>query len=275
MQTSSTEVPSKAPRSPVEFLQRLFENGEYSDFTVKCGERTWHVHRAIICSRSKYFKSACNSGFSESAQGVITLEDDPLLIEALLLFLYTMRYPNQPSAPRKPEDLFFHAKVYGIGDKYNVLDLKDSAKKAFEQFLRGDCDLAIFSGVASLVYNLTVEEDRGLRDIWLCSLWASKATLLPRQDIQDSVMAHGGFQRDVLKKVFLDSGPSLQESEQKSELRVLIERKKAKKRGSAWQDEEHEVANDPGSDNQWGIWRDYGNSCTQEQLFSNVTNRVS
>jgi len=197
-------------------------------------------------------------------QGDITVqEDDPVLIEALLHFLYTMHYPSQPSAPRKSDDLIFHAEVYGIGDKYNVLDLKDQAKKAFEQFLRKDCDLALFLDVASLVYNLTVDEDRGLRDILLSSLWANKATLLPRKDIQDCIMGHVGFQKDVLHRVFLDSGSSVQMNEEKGDESIWGSKpKKSKKKSSLWPAEEPEVAGDPGSNNQWGIWKDYGNDQT-------------
>ncbi len=42
---------------------RLFDSGEDSDFTVKCGNRVWQLHRVILRSGSEYFKNACSEKF--------------------------------------------------------------------------------------------------------------------------------------------------------------------------------------------------------------------
>ena len=41
----------------------LLESGLLSDATVKCGSKTWRVHRAILCSRNYWFNKALNGHF--------------------------------------------------------------------------------------------------------------------------------------------------------------------------------------------------------------------
>lgn len=37
---------------------QLFESGNLADATIVCGDRTWKVHKVILGSRCKWFKSA-------------------------------------------------------------------------------------------------------------------------------------------------------------------------------------------------------------------------
>lgn len=104
----------------------------------------------------------------------------------------------------------FHAKMYAIADKYGLPDLKGSAKETFERLVRGKWDSALFPKVASLVYELTPEGDRGLRDLLVQHLWANRATLLPKEDFQECILKYDELQKDVLKKLFLEPGSSEQ-----------------------------------------------------------------
>ena len=45
---------------------RLYDDGKYSDLTVKSSEKTYRVHKAIVCPRSKFFAAACDGHFEAS-----------------------------------------------------------------------------------------------------------------------------------------------------------------------------------------------------------------
>ena len=45
---------------------RLFVDERYSDLTVQCGDKTWKVHKAIVCPQSEFFAKACDKGFKVS-----------------------------------------------------------------------------------------------------------------------------------------------------------------------------------------------------------------
>lgn len=50
-----------APRQ-ANSANRLLETGDLSDFSVVCGDRTWKVHKFILCS-IEYFNKLIASGF--------------------------------------------------------------------------------------------------------------------------------------------------------------------------------------------------------------------
>jgi len=42
----------------------LLESGNFSDVTVSCADKTWKLHKAILCSRSTWFEKALTGNFS-------------------------------------------------------------------------------------------------------------------------------------------------------------------------------------------------------------------
>ncbi|MCJ1438124.1 hypothetical protein MMC27_007511 [Xylographa pallens] len=184
-------------------LHKLLNNSDYSDFTVKCGTKTWRIHRAIVCSRSKYFKRACDGDFKEAREAILTLVDeDPALIEEMLLYLYTMQYPQTPLSLRKAKDMVLDAKMYSIADKYDLPDLKQKALKAFRPLLALHHSDPLFTEAASYVYGMTIDSDRGLRDLVKSLVWEERTVMLARKDVQECIMHTEGFKDDVLQSLF-------------------------------------------------------------------------
>ncbi|KAF2663590.1 hypothetical protein BT63DRAFT_461317 [Microthyrium microscopicum] len=71
----------------------LFDNGTYSDVTVKCGPKSWRLHRSILTPQSAYFNATCRSKMKEDINNEIVLQDqDPEIVGAILKVLY--RGPN-------------------------------------------------------------------------------------------------------------------------------------------------------------------------------------
>jgi hypothetical protein len=107
----------------------FLKSGQYSDFTISCGNVKFQVHRIVICSESDMLTAACNGNFKvnfdgqkllppappaffqmltrfvfhawqEAADAQIDLsEENPSIISRVLLFLYTSEY----NASKLPE----------------------------------------------------------------------------------------------------------------------------------------------------------------------------
>ena len=62
-----TRIKSSNMDAPVSGLLssnlKFLDSGKYSDLTLRCGEKEWHVHRVYLCGRSKFFAAACDGGF--------------------------------------------------------------------------------------------------------------------------------------------------------------------------------------------------------------------
>lgn len=119
------------------FDLNVFER--YSDFTIVCGSNIYRVHRAILCPQSGFFERLCQSNFKEAAERRVELhEDDSNMVRRMVEFLYTGNYTvdaesevssikedteeKQQDNPLWPFDL--HVKMYILGDKYVMRDLK-------------------------------------------------------------------------------------------------------------------------------------------------------
>ncbi|KAJ4006073.1 hypothetical protein NW752_001320 [Fusarium irregulare] len=73
----------------------LLEEGKYSDLTIECGEDTYAVHKAIICTRSPFFAARCDGDSKEAKSGVIKLpDDDPVAVKMMIRYLYTGTYKS-------------------------------------------------------------------------------------------------------------------------------------------------------------------------------------
>merc|ERR1711881_574552 len=69
--------------------RRLHANSKFSDLTITCNYRQWHVHRA------------CSNAFREANNRVIDLSDDNEdAVEQMIRFFYHLDYLNEPKEPR-------------------------------------------------------------------------------------------------------------------------------------------------------------------------------
>ncbi|KAK6840007.1 btb poz-like protein [Apiospora arundinis] len=72
----------------------LYQTGKYSDIKVRCEDRTWNLHRAVICQRCPYFEKAFSGPFVEAQNAEVVLEefskDD---VEIALIYLYARIVP--------------------------------------------------------------------------------------------------------------------------------------------------------------------------------------
>ncbi|KAF4312252.1 hypothetical protein GTA08_BOTSDO12390 [Botryosphaeria dothidea] len=143
-------------------ISSLFESGRYSDMIVRCSDGTdYHVHKSVVYTQCKLFANAADGSFQESS-GLVTLANDPpAAIRALLQHLYGIEYTEDPDTAL----VVHHARVYTIGEIYQVPELKTLAAARFREaasFVRVNYeDLA---QAIKEIYESTPTGDRTLRD---------------------------------------------------------------------------------------------------------------
>jgi hypothetical protein len=181
-------------------LDKLFKEGTYSDLTITCGDDEYKVHKAIICPRSSFFATACGGPFQEGRTGVVALPDDnPQAVKLMIRYLYYSDYPTyvivqgevveeadaasvleekskrarnsefklprhaRPKVSAMP-NLTIHARVYALGEKYDIKGLKALALEKFKKEAIEYWDSHDFIQAVEEVYTSTIDQDRGMRD---------------------------------------------------------------------------------------------------------------
>ncbi|KAH6647140.1 hypothetical protein BKA67DRAFT_663484 [Truncatella angustata] len=115
-------------------FSELFMSSNFADALVKCGEddKTWNVHRAIVCSRSKWFDKVLNGRFQEAETGVVTISETPSVkIEWLLEYLYSdgdiSCFDALPPDGFDQNPLVATCEAYELGDFFDIGYLRSRA----------------------------------------------------------------------------------------------------------------------------------------------------
>lgn len=100
-----------------EDLGNLFNSDENSDFVLKCGERSFHVHKGVLSARSEFFAAMFRSNMKESNEGTGKIEElEPDILELVLRYIYNGEIPEISMECLK--------KVYAAADRFAVEPLK-------------------------------------------------------------------------------------------------------------------------------------------------------
>ena len=129
-------------------------------------------------------------------------EDDATLVHQMLVFLYSGHYDDDHPNKYSYE---FNARMYALGDKYGIEDLKDFAKYTLSQWLPYPGDRRTSRApelveALRVIYTTTLSSDRGLRDLVLPAIGHCRVDL--RNDpefmkLLSSGLDDGGFATDV------------------------------------------------------------------------------
>ncbi|KAK7973702.1 N-acetylglucosaminyl-phosphatidylinositol de-N-acetylase [Apiospora arundinis] len=95
----------------------LYQTGKYSDIKVRCEDRTWNLHRAVICQRCPYFEKAFSGPFIEAQNAELVLEDfSKDDVEIALIYLYARIVPAslRKATFRESYRIFLVADYLGI-----------------------------------------------------------------------------------------------------------------------------------------------------------------
>ncbi|KAI7210711.1 hypothetical protein KC333_g8081 [Hortaea werneckii] len=153
VQTEIRDLADMSITSNDQAVQACFETGDYADMTITCGDRTWKVHKLVVCSKVASFAKAVHGKFKarsfcvkdlllllilyqEARHSCIELvDDDPSAVDAMLRWLY---YGTSDVLDRKPPDMhrtLFLARSYTIADKYLLSDLREMAGRSLRTSL--------------------------------------------------------------------------------------------------------------------------------------------
>lgn len=103
-----------------------------------------------------------------------------------------------PASQEAAKQLLLHAKMYEIGDKYDVVGLKQLALEKFRQacLLYWNCD--DFAPAAHHAFTTTPEQDKGLRDV-VSNTISQHMTLLRKPAIEALLNEFNGLAVGLLK----------------------------------------------------------------------------
>lgn len=83
-------------REMFEILNKMRESQSYTDVILRVKEKSFHVHKVVLATSSRYFDAMFSSGMKESSQIEVELKEHYLTEEAfemLLNFIYTSHLP--------------------------------------------------------------------------------------------------------------------------------------------------------------------------------------
>ncbi|KAI7210010.1 hypothetical protein KC333_g8443 [Hortaea werneckii] len=202
-------------------VNRLWEDRTHADLTIECHSRQWKVHKAILCSRSDFFKAACQPGrFKEGRENVITLPshaddpnashpglegtDDPDAINVLIYHLYHPNTDYTKLAGDAGMELVLHAWVFAAAEKYNLKGLKLQSVHHVRSLMKKapeneGIQLQMAEAIGP-VYEGTAETVTELRDCMSSALLRNKGKLLKVAAIQEAIEGVPGLTYSLLAK---------------------------------------------------------------------------
>ena len=103
-----------------------FNDHSSSDFTVKCEDKVFYVHRWILKERSEYFEALFRNECLESKNNELTINDyESNTVEQLLRYIY-----NNTISLEKFDSI---TKIMKIADKYRFTELFDTCDSHLAQ----------------------------------------------------------------------------------------------------------------------------------------------
>ncbi|TGO28550.1 hypothetical protein BPAE_0026g00400 [Botrytis paeoniae] len=78
-------------------IKALYDTGKYADMKIRCEEKVFDVHRAVVCIRSPVIAAAMDDDrWEEAAKGEYHMSDEELpIVEAMIKYLYCGSYDDQ------------------------------------------------------------------------------------------------------------------------------------------------------------------------------------
>lgn len=205
-----------------------------------CGSDTYLVHKATVCPQSDFFKAACRPDtFAEGISGIIDISassgrggafyaqpckvedfdwdldvETTTSVKLMIHYLYHHDYDVEEtdadrtsclfSAKQRKGALIEHSRMCALGEKYGISGLKTVAREKFIKQTWHRFSHAGLSAATIIAYSTTPETDKGLQDVVMNTLFASRVHYSDDEEIQQIIsgipeLGYGLF-RALLKR---------------------------------------------------------------------------
>ncbi|KAL2861015.1 BTB/POZ domain-containing protein [Aspergillus lucknowensis] len=164
---------------------RYFQTSTFSDLTITTKDQKTEAHKLI----------------KEVTENVITLEDDdPRALDAMIHFFYGFNYDSSGSDQGRTSPMLFNVKVYQIGDKYGIPNLKAPAKEKFSVAIKTYWDMDDVPAAIASAYSTTTPADRGHRDLLASISLEHINDLLKNDDFKQALGETLGFAANLVQR---------------------------------------------------------------------------
>ncbi|KAI6843921.1 hypothetical protein KC340_g412 [Hortaea werneckii] len=181
---STLKSSKQAPTSALNLsLKHFLASGTYSDLTLVCGGKEFHVHKIILDAQSPVFHTLLNGSFKETGKSRIEVHDDPEAFSVLVHYLYNFTLPESTSRDSRSKPAFA-VRLYAIADKYNVEPLRDMAAQRLRKTIEVHAVPAFVEAIR-MVDELTPPSDKTLWKIVVPFMTGNITFLLGQQDFRD------------------------------------------------------------------------------------------
>lgn len=106
--------------------------------------------------------------------------------------------PDSGNDTESESHLVLHTQVYALGEKYDIPSLKQLARQKFEMAAACYYDAAELAEAIEVVYQSTIDTDRGLRDV-VVQLFTMHPQLAHTQDMYAAIKDTPGLALDLWK----------------------------------------------------------------------------
>ncbi|KAK7536818.1 BTB/POZ protein [Phyllosticta citribraziliensis] len=178
-------------------IASLLDSGRFADAKIECDGQTFHVHKSVICTQSEYFSRAFDekNGFKEANTSTIQLQEiEASTVRAIIEFMYHGDYKTTA----EDNDLLLSIDVYAAAEMYQVGGLKEAATRHFKEVAPSMFDIPTFPDAIHAIYQSTMEEDRGLRDILVDTAVPQIHDLVKATKFNNTLVQNGEFGKDLV-----------------------------------------------------------------------------
>jgi hypothetical protein len=113
--------------------------------------------------------------------------------------MYGFNYDSSGSEQGRTSPILFNIKVYQIGDKYDIPNLKEQAKEKFAVAIKTCWEMDDFPVAIASAYSTTISADRGLRDLLVSTCLEHINELLRNDDFKQVLRKTLGFAADLVQ----------------------------------------------------------------------------